>query len=397
MKKRYFFGYLFVAGAKLFAFVVMATGIGFCLLQYSQAKTAAAAAVYQPSVNLQQTLRKLQDALFATEEIVRSFNKDNQSETPRVGAPNFPATIDSDADLARVGEELSRIDQDRQRLKQSMVNRFETLVTSIEGKLRSYAESLEPSGSSTPTMIPSPVAATAGSGLTQPLDFLFSSTLTGDDFKKRNASLAQRKEFLKVLGGKAENAENRAILNEAANQLDQLSKLLPEKFETPATSRVDSSSLPAKEPPAEEGRKVLVSERIAGQLGQLRGEVRQSLLTSWILDDVFDQASELTSAEREKCRVATLAQKGIWLSAGSKMLPGLLATVLLSFMILVFADVVRTLLDTAAHTGTVADAINALRGSIATARGPHSESMQRESMLRVEEEEVEETPVEDGS
>ena len=45
------------------------------------------------------------------------------------------------------------------------------------------------------------------------------------------------------------------------------------------------------------------------------------------------------------------------------MLPGLFLAALLSFLVLVFADLVRTLLDTAANTGTVADAVNALRGS----------------------------------
>jgi hypothetical protein len=43
----------------------------------------------------------------------------------------------------------------------------------------------------------------------------------------------------------------------------------------------------------------------------------------------------------------------------------LLATGLVSLLIVVFADLVRTQLDTATSTGTVADAINALRGSVA--------------------------------
>jgi hypothetical protein len=87
------------------------------------------------------------------------------------------------------------------------------------------------------------------------------------------------------------------------------------------------------------------------------------------LDESFEQAADVTSIEREKCRVAVLAQKGIWLSAVSKILPALLAAVLVSFLIVVSADLVKTLLDTAAHTGVLADAINALRGSIVTSRG----------------------------
>ena len=372
MKRQYFFGSLFVGGAKIFAILVMVAGIGFCQLQYSQAKTAAAAAMYKASSNLQQVLRKLQEVFSATEEIVDSFGKDNRSTALSVEQPHFPAIIDSDVDFARVGDELLRIDQDRQRLKQSLVSRFETSVGTIEEKLRAYAASLQPSRSpALPAASPSSAIASVLAESPQAQNGLF-STLDAGDVKKRNMSLAQRKEFLKFLESKSENADNRATLNEAANEVDQLSKLLPEKMETVDAAQLDDSALQSKEPPAEGGRKVMLSERVAGQLEQVRSDIKQALLTSWKLDDALDRATELTSVEREKCRVATLAQKGIWLSAGSKMLPGLLAAVLLSFLILVFADLVRTFLDTAAHTGTVADAVNALRGSVTQVSEPAS-------------------------
>ena len=97
------------------------------------------------------------------------------------------------------------------------------------------------------------------------------------------------------------------------------------------------------------------------------------LLTSWTIDDRFEQAANLNSAERDKYRAAILAQKGIWLSAASRIGVGLLATGLVSFLILVFGDLVQTQLDTATSSNTVADAINALRGSVAGS--PVSEPM----------------------
>jgi hypothetical protein len=398
VKKQYFFGYLFVGGAKIFALLVIAAGIGFCLLQYSQAKTAAAAVAYQPSQKLQQALRKLQEAVSTTVEIVDSFDKDNETTQPAVEPPAIPAVIDSNDDFDRVGEELLRINQDRQDLKQSVVNRFETSVLSIQEKLHTYAASLDSSRTTgAPATAPSPAIAAVLAAPPRQNTFLYSPKLAAGDIKDRKASLTQRKEFLKFLESKAENAENRAILNEAANQMDQLSKLLPEKTETPVASQL-SSAFPTNDPPADQGGTVSLSERVAGQLEQLRNEVRQALLTSWKLDDAFDQANELASVEREKCRVATLSQQGIWLSAGSKMLPGLFVAALLSFLILVFADLVRTLLDTAANTGTVADAVNALRGSFRTGASSPSESIfevaDKADKHTVEEEEM---PVAGGS
>jgi hypothetical protein len=363
VKKQYFFGYLFVRGAKGLALLVILVGIGFCLLQYSQTNTAASAAAYQPSPNLQRALGKLRDAFSSTQHIVESFNADNRLTAPKVQGPRFPALIDSDADFARINDALSRVDQERQQLKQSIVSRFETSVKSIEEKLRAYAASLQSSSSPTPAAAPSPVpTATPLPSPTRQQESLFSSGLEADEADKRSAILFKRKEFLKVLGTKAENAENRARLSEAADQIDMLSKLLPEKSQASASAQLEPVSTPPNEPRAEQARKVFLSERIAQQLEQIRSEVRQTLLTSWILDDTFEQAIDVTSVEREKCRVSTLAQKGIWLSAVSRIGTGLLAAVLGSFLILVCADLVQTLLDNATHSGVVADAFNVLRG-----------------------------------
>src|SRR5207253_4184375 len=114
----------------------------------------------------------------------------------------------------------------------------------------------------------------------------------------------------------------------------------------------ENNTAPSKDPPLKQDRKVLPSERVAHQLEQLRGGVRQMLLTSWTLDDTFEQVADLDSAERDKYRAAILAQKSIWLSATSRIVIGLLATGFVSLLIVVFADLVQTQLDTATSSGT---------------------------------------------
>ena len=375
MKKQYFFGYLFARAAKVLALLVTAIGIGFCLLQYSQADTSARAVAYQPSTSLQRALGNLKDAFSAAERIVSAFNADNQLTTPKVQLPRFPKLINSNADFERVGEMLVSIDRDRQLLKQSIVSRFDTSVKSIEAKLRAYAVGLEALPSPTPAAASSPVATAKPLPVaTQPDESLFSSKLGPTDVNRRSADLNARKEFLKVLETKAENPENRVSLTEAVGQLELLSKLLPEKLET--TTEPEPTSAALNDQAAEQGRKVLPAERVAAQLGQLRAEVRQIFLTSWTLDEMFEQAADLNAVERDKCRVATLAQTGIWLSTISRILVALLVAVLGSFVILVCADLVKTFLDTASHTGVVADAINAIRGSVVITK---SQSRQPES------------------
>ena len=376
MKKQYFFAYLFVRAAKGLALLVILIGVGFCVLRYYQARIAAGAVAYQPSSHLQQALDRLKAAFLATEQIIDSFNAGNQSKTPNFQAPRFPLVIDSDNDFARISAELSRVDHERQQLKESIVSRFENLVKSIEEKLHAYSAVLQSSPSPTPATGQNLISnATPTPSPTSREESLFLSQLGSSDANERSENLKERKEFLKVLAMRAENADNRVILGEAADQLERLAKLLPERFNASTAAQPDTATASSKDPQAEQHGKVLLSERVARQLEQLRGGVRQMLLTSWTLDDTFEQVANLGSAERDKYRAAILAQKSVWLSAASRIVIGLLATGLVSLLIVVFADLVQTQLDTATSSGTVADAVNALRGQVAQVSDPAQMTM----------------------
>jgi rubrerythrin len=376
VKKKYFFAYLFVRAAKGLALLVILIGVGFCVLRYYQARIAAGAVAYQPSSHLQQALDRLKAAFLATEQIIDSFNAGNQSKTPNFQAPRFPLVIDSDNDFARISAELSRVDHERQQLKESIVSRFENLVKSIEEKLHAYSAVLQSSPSPTTATAQNLISkATPTPSPTSREESLFLSQLGSSDANERSENLKERKEFLKVLAMRAENADNRVILGEAADQLERLAKLLPERFNASTAAQPDTATASSKDPQAEQHGKVLLSERVARQLEQLRGGVRQMLLTSWTLDDTFEQVANLGLAERDKYRAAILAQKSVWLSAASRIVIGLLATGLVSLLIVVFADLVQTQLDTATSSGTVADAVNALRGQVAQVSDPAQMTM----------------------
>src|SRR5262249_14927665 len=234
------------------------------------------ASTYKASPELQHALDKLKDEFLAAEQVVDSFNAGNQSTTPALEGLRLPLVIESADDFSALASELSRLDQGRQRLKESVVSRFESLVKSIEEKLHAYAAALPPS-SSPANVSAQDVAsvATPEPPAEGPEDSLFSSKLNSSDSRERKLSLSERKDFLKTLGAKAENAENRVILVEAADQLERLAKLLPEKPNAFAAARVDPSA--PNQPRGEDNARVPASERVAGQLEQLRSSVRQML------------------------------------------------------------------------------------------------------------------------
>jgi hypothetical protein len=241
------FGYFFVKARKALALLVIGIGIGFCVLEYSQADTSASATAYQPSTGLHRALTSLTDAFSAAQRLVNSFNDEHQQTSPNVQVPRFPAVVASSPDFDQIDDTLATTDRARQLLKESVVSRFETLVGGIETKLHAYAagiESTSPSASNGAKDAAAPKPSLVIPGQVE--ESLFAPRLVSSDMNKRTINLNAQKEFLKVLESKAENPENRANLTEAGAQLDALSKLLPEKLEalTPSgTSAADQTGV----------------------------------------------------------------------------------------------------------------------------------------------------------
>ena len=102
-------------------------------------------------------------------------------------------------------------------------------------------------------------------------------------------------------------------------------------------------------------RKILNAEKLADQLDRLRLSVRQAVFSPWALDDAFDAVQNLSASERNKCRSATLAITGIWLTAFAWMAAGVVGMAFVAFLILVTTDLTQTLLDTATNTGVIAE------------------------------------------
>ena len=147
--------------------------------------------------------------------------------------------------------------------------------------------------------------------------------------------------------------KNRAKLSDSVKRLDELKTLLPSRRAAP-TEVPQQYSPQNPQVPLPEPRKVLNAEKVAEQLGQLRNSVRQAVLSSWALDDAFDQTQTLLTPQQDKCRSATLAVTRIWLSTFGLIAAGGIASAFIAFLILVMADLTQTLLDTATNTGVMA-------------------------------------------
>lgn len=355
--KKYLFGYLFVRIAKLLAVLTLLAGVGYALFRLEQASLAAQSASYQPSQSLRESLARLADTLTEARGLVSTFCEANGGVAPTLPPVDFSGVCRDNDDFARLANELGQADQSRHQLKETLVTRFETLVTGIEGKLRAHAAEMAP-------VAPPPVAAAGAIPAPTPrptpvppseVETLYGNGMDGYEVQQKTSVLNRGKELLKVLETAAENPDNRRSLTDSVAQLDALSHLLP----TPVERLVmpDQPIQPervAATPAAP--RRELNAEKVADQLARLRGSVRQTLLSAWTLDTAYMQASALAAEEGGRCRLATLTVKGIWVAAFGQLGLALLVAIFVAFLVLVLADFMQTLLDTATNTGVMAQA-----------------------------------------
>ena len=350
--RKYFFGYLFVRIAKLLAIITLLVGLGWMASKYVQTSIAADSASYRPSELLRQQLERLGETFISTRELVGEFAGPG-SGAKEVVAPRFARVIHSDGDFERLTEELGVAERGQQELKQKIVASFEDLTEKIEQKLRAHAASLEPppapaASGVTPAATPSPALTPSTVPEAEDAETLFSKNLSRMDVLSRSADLERTKQLLKLLEGMAENPDNRRILTESAAQIDALSTLLPKIRPDPTPVSQFNQSPPSSQPvPSATPRPPpLNAEKMADQLGRMRATVRATVLSSWSLDEVLGQASETAAVERGGCRVASLTVKGIWLGGLGQIGLALVGALFIAFLILVFADLTQTLLDT---------------------------------------------------
>jgi hypothetical protein len=237
----------------------------------------------------------------------------------------------------------------REMLKNALVQRFESEVGKIEQKLRAHAATLTPrkppsAGEKaekppTPASEQPPVAKT----LFEPFDRM--------ELSMRRDLFRESDEFLSVLRSSSENPENEKTLAQAVAELSRLGSLLPVTLEVSESRKPpERADAEDKQPPAPK----VNAERVAEQLNEIRRLIRVATLTKWSVDRALDEARAANEGERKRCVEADRALKRLWLSVAYQCVVLLLASISVSFLSLVLADLTKALLDSANNSAVVA-------------------------------------------
>lgn len=345
--KRYFFGYLFVRLAKIIAVIVLIGGLAGAAVRCIQGSLEAASVRYEPSAFAGSKLFILSQEWDRMRKLIAGFMGQSAPEMTEIQFANAPATP---TDFATVAKQLAKTQGEREAAKATVVQGFEAPVLEIEQKLRAHASRLAAPATSTQPPV--------SEGKPQTLDdvgpaspkTLFAS-LGRSEVSIRRDSLTQSQDFIAVLKSSAENPENADLLARALHELTNLERLLPVNLETaPRSPPKNESANPPSPTPK------LNAERVADQLQQARRLVRSAILTDWSVDHALAEAMTEVESERKQCIEAGRALKRLWLNVATVMTQTVLASVLMSFLILVLADLTQTFLDTATNTGVVASA-----------------------------------------
>jgi hypothetical protein len=340
----YPFGYLFVRLAKILAIVLFATGLLLASLRYVQGALDARARKYAQNKTLEADLSHLDREYERVQTIMaRSLHR---TVAPLEARPSATAPRTT-AEFAALGKRLTEISHTRDEVKDSLISTFESAVETIEQKLQAHAAELRGEEAKND-------AAATGSpdkkALNTP-ETVFVD-LGGAELLKRSDALGKSRDFIVKLKGSVEKPENAALLITALQELDELGRLLPSSLEMPAAAAAEEPKDDAKKGPPPQ----LAAERVANQLRQVRALVRASVLSDWSIDQTLARVTEESEAERQRCAESEQALQRLWFETWIWVGAFLLGATLTAFVVLVMSDLVRSFLDSAAHSAKIAAA-----------------------------------------
>ena len=311
--------------AKTFGCIFFIAGLGVAAGLYQQTMPLINSARYQQSDILTEHLSALQSTYGDSQGLVMKF-KGAAKFPPEYAAanfkPQFPPQYSSVKDFQDLHLQLTQVTAGKDAMKRYVTDHFDNLLNDIQQKLLAHAASLAPAP---PTQnSTSPQAAL-------PPDYgLYDSRIDASLIEARQSTLDDAKQFLDVLDTSAEDPVNKKTLDNSIAEVVALAKLLPSQEEA-------DSSAQAK-PPTAEISEPLNAEKVARRVAEIRGRVRDAVLSSWALDEAAVQAMQTAEEEQGKFQTSDFRIKQLTEELHIKMALAITAGVVLGMLFLLIGD-----------------------------------------------------------
>lgn len=354
--KSYFFGYLFVRLAKLFACLALLATAGaliYVVISYGLQRSRVA---YQQSGDLDRQFRLLEEEVtFATREVGRI------ADTATIAPLKIGAAADSTSEFAENANGVIQARKCRDLLKQQLIQTLEDKARILRERIAQVVQDIERMRAATITTPPTkPISKPAPRRLT-PLvggNLTMQRSVYGDiKVPELNGMLITIREatgFFRALSKRAEKQESKVIIDDVIKELQSLSSWLPT---VPTTVEIGRNTVPNPAPENEPSDSsepspdpLVAAMQNFDDITQAMENIKGRLLSGWILDSVLAHTQSLFEAERDRCRLAEVILKTIRLDHVVQFGKYLGIGLAIAFLILVFADFIQSFFDTATNT-----------------------------------------------
>lgn len=354
----YWWGRFFVRSATVLAAILLVATAIAVVIEVIWMRRSLTEAAYQPSAELAEEIESLTTSCRQTQDLLITHFGD--SVAPEQGWARFPESLADEADLIEATEALEAYDGAIQSMKEGMVTRFaeaaDWLLASMDRKAEQIRDRIEQEHSAEARDLQFRIQALrnqledGGRGLY--------GRLSPAEIRSREQVLDQAAEFFDYLGELTKSRAVQSHIDAAVGSLGRMKEMLPEPASESYRLSVVSKVAQLRrrlDALLKQGHK-LEGEELAERLSQLKSDVIQAVHMSWAVEDDLSRLRERIEAEAEQADNARSARRDVLRQGLVRIVLTLGGGLLVSFVLVVIADVFRALFDTASWVGRLAHA-----------------------------------------
>jgi|GEM_PF-5838600 len=350
---KYFFGYYFVRLAKVIGILAILATLSYIGITTNTYLEASKGAQYGRDEDLRQSLSRANEELqYAKKEVGRITLT---TDLPDLTLPALPRTME---EFEPVAAFVQQADAQRQTLKQRLLAKLESSITTLQGKIAETIRSIERTRrdmeSQPPPTAPTTPTALAPAAPTSALDGPARTMFGVGNTDSLHRTLQNAHDFFSNLAEKAEKEENKTLLKSTIDEIGKLKNWIPEPPKPMVQPRLVSSPSGVTTPqPAPEVDPLETALATHQSLERMLIELRSTINENWILDGILGRTATTLETERDQCRIAETLQRTLRSAWLTDSFLALLAGIAAVFMILVFADFIQSFFDTASSAGQI--------------------------------------------
>lgn len=354
---QYIFGYFFVRFSRLLACLALLAIVVANFYIWQNYILKAESIKYRPSSTLDLHIDRLEEELeFAKREVSRISSV---GDLPKL---SFPEEVDRSAKFEGLLFDLGVADQRKTILKQRVTTAFAERIELLRTRIKNTIDAINSSRTITPLDAENTDRAMPATKPRDAPDPLSDQrrTVYGELSADRTQSMLGGMESISVeldaLAAYAEKEESKKLIQDAKAALNDLLAWLPSKHkENAITFLAQKETLETAESdePAEPADPLIKAQENYEMLGRMVEVAEFIVRDGWQVDNLLLEATRVAEEEAKDCRASEVALKELRLSSIGFSGACLALGIVLALLILVFADFLKSIFDTASNSASI--------------------------------------------